>query len=298
MTTALPIKPHLQGVPETMLMTVWNRSAFASGGTNLLDDPLTQNLLARLDYDFRGHFGASYPAHAIRSRYIDERVRDFLARHPGARVVALGEGLETQFWRVDDGLVQWYSVDLPESIAIRRELLPASERNHLIACSALDKRWLAEVASQGDGPVFISAAGLLMYFEEQQVVELLHTIVQTFGEGELSFDTIPQWFSRKTLKGWKPTRHYTAPPMPFGIALGQVHGLLTQVPGMTLRDCKTFAEPWPRFMPFFALLSRLSWFKNNIAPGLVHASFTRQESSLNRERTPPAFHRIADERQR
>jgi O-methyltransferase involved in polyketide biosynthesis len=32
----------------------------------------------------------------------DREVRRFLAAHPGGTVVALGEGLETQFWRVDN----------------------------------------------------------------------------------------------------------------------------------------------------------------------------------------------------
>jgi hypothetical protein len=34
-------------------------------------------------------------------------VRRFLVEHPEGTVVALGEGLETQFWRVDNGLVRW-----------------------------------------------------------------------------------------------------------------------------------------------------------------------------------------------
>ena len=33
--------------------------------------------------------------------------------HPAGTVVALGEGLETQFWRPDNGRVRWLSVDLP-----------------------------------------------------------------------------------------------------------------------------------------------------------------------------------------
>ena len=41
-------------------------------------------------------------------------------------MVALGEGLETGFWRVDNGSVNWLTVELPEMAALRRELLPAA----------------------------------------------------------------------------------------------------------------------------------------------------------------------------
>ncbi|TBU98676.1 class I SAM-dependent methyltransferase [Stutzerimonas kirkiae] len=270
-----PIDPGLQGVPETMLMTVWNRSRHSQGGDALLDDPLGEGLVHRLNYDFRGHFGKPHPAHAIRSRYADERLRDFLARFPGGTVVALGEGLETQFWRVDNGRVIWYSVDLPEAIAIRRRLLPESSRNYLVECSALDHAWLERIVSERAGPIFVSAAGLLMYFEAEQVLALLRAIVERLGQGELFFDTIPPWFSRKTFKGWQLTPSYTAPVMPWGIELGDLPSFIGQVEGLQLRECLTYAEPWPRYMPMLALLSRIGWVRRRLAPGLVHAVFER-----------------------
>lgn len=36
-------------------------------------------------------------------RAFDDAVRDFLAAHPDGTVVTLAEGLETQYWRVDNG---------------------------------------------------------------------------------------------------------------------------------------------------------------------------------------------------
>jgi O-methyltransferase involved in polyketide biosynthesis len=52
-----------------------------------------------------------------RARGAAARRRRFLAANPDGTVVALGEGLETQFWRVDNGRVRWLTVDLPETIA-------------------------------------------------------------------------------------------------------------------------------------------------------------------------------------
>ena len=78
-----------------------------------LADPLAVGRLERIDYDFRGTFGSPQVVHAIRSRFTDELIRAFLARHPGATVACLGEGLETQLWcaaskmrRYDDSYTQ------------------------------------------------------------------------------------------------------------------------------------------------------------------------------------------------
>jgi hypothetical protein len=82
---------------------------------------------------------------ALRVRCFDDEVRRFLARHPDGQVVALGEGLQTQFWRVDDDRVRWLTVEVPEVAELRDRLLPASPRRRTIAGSALDERWMDEV---------------------------------------------------------------------------------------------------------------------------------------------------------
>jgi hypothetical protein len=55
------------------------------------------------------------------------------------------------------------------------------------------------------------------YFSEGEVRGLVTALIGRFPGMDLMFDAIPRWFSRKTLKGFGKTRHYTAPPMPWGI---------------------------------------------------------------------------------
>jgi O-methyltransferase involved in polyketide biosynthesis len=87
-------------------------------------------------------FGQAHPllaqAQAPRARRFDLEITRFLTTHPAATVVVLGDGLETQFWRVDNAQARWLSVDLAETVDARRRLLPASERQWTVACSALD----------------------------------------------------------------------------------------------------------------------------------------------------------------
>ena len=104
----------LSGVPETMLWPLWNRAGESRRRDRLLADPMSVDLVGRIDYDFAGHFGPPNVFHAIRARVCDDLIRDYLARAKGkGTVIALGEGLETQLWRVDDKSMNWISVELP-----------------------------------------------------------------------------------------------------------------------------------------------------------------------------------------
>lgn len=260
---------NLTGVPETMLWPLWNRAAEAHRKDPLLDDPMSADLVSCIDYDFEGMFGRPHVAHAIRARYCDDLIKCYLGSNPQGTVIALGEGLETGFWRVDNDEVHWYCIDMPESIEVRRRLVPAHERNHLIACSALDESWFEEVPS--GVPVFISASGLLMYFTRNQVVELLNKIVAHFKNAELFFDIIPPVFSKKTLRGYKVTKKYTAPQMPFGLSLRDVGRFAEEVPGLIIVEAASYAEPFSGQMKFYEIISLIPWIRNSFAPGLVHA---------------------------
>ncbi len=59
----------------------------------------------------------------LRNREFDRYARDFLRRHPQAVVVHIGCGLDSRFERVDNGEVEWYDLDLPEVIELRRKFI-------------------------------------------------------------------------------------------------------------------------------------------------------------------------------
>jgi O-methyltransferase involved in polyketide biosynthesis len=130
--------------------------------------------------------------------------------------VALGEGLETQFWRVDNGGVRWLTVDLPEAIALRERLLPDSPRRRSLACSALDERWMDELdTSRG---VLVTAQGLLMYLERAEVHGLIAACARRLPGAELVFDAVPRWLSARSRRGALTTAGgYRAPPWLWGL---------------------------------------------------------------------------------
>ena len=161
----------------------------AAARIGALKDPLAVELVDRLDYDF-AHSTRGVRLHAVRVATFDGAVRSFLRIHPAGTVVALGEGLETEFWRLDNGRVRWLTVDLPETMELRGRLLPDGPRQSSHSGSALDLGWV-DGLSPAD-PILVTAQGLFPYFQRDQVHRLIAGIAQRLPGSVLVFDVVPE----------------------------------------------------------------------------------------------------------
>ncbi|NVI99384.1 class I SAM-dependent methyltransferase [Myxococcus sp. AM009] len=266
--------PNLTGIPETMLWTLHCRAGEAKRPDGVLKDAEALRIYGAIDYDFEKSFGRAEPSLAIRAVAMDRCIRAWLATHPDGFVVSLGEGLETQAQRLDNGQLRWLSVDLPEAVAIRERFLTPNERLMHFPVSALDRAWMDRVdASKG---VFIVAQGLFMYFEEDDVRRLIVDIAERFPGAELLFDTIPRWFSRCTLKGLRRTRAYQVPPMPWGINRDVLEATLRRwAPRIRQVELKPYSFPRGFFRYGYSGLNMLPWVKERL-PALVHVRFAER----------------------
>jgi O-methyltransferase involved in polyketide biosynthesis len=262
----------LTGVSETTLWTLYCRATEARRAQPLIEDPLAVEIMDRIDYDF-GVFEAAGPPRSIRQVFLptpqyfavralafDRVIRDFLRRHPNGTVIALAEGLQTTFWRINSPTARWISLDLPPVIALREKLLPASSQITNLAASALDQSW-HQILDSGL-PTLITAEGLLMYLHRDQVHALIRDCARRTTVGGLLFDCIPP---RSTSPdGWQLTPRYRTPPMTFGLTSGQARALPRQIPG--LDAATTIPYPTGRgvrgkvqaLLPQYPLLSHLS----------------------------------------
>jgi O-methyltransferase involved in polyketide biosynthesis len=181
------IPVDLSGVPETLLGNLGRRAAATRVGA--LKDPMAIQVVDRLDYDF-ADFARGARLHAVRVATFDAAVRRFLGSHPAGTVVALGEGLETQFWRLDNGQVRWLTADVPETMQLRHRLLPDGPRQSSHCGSALDLSWL-DGLDPAD-PILVTAQGLLPYFQRDQVHGLIAGIAERLPGSLLVFDVVPK----------------------------------------------------------------------------------------------------------
>ena len=223
----------LTGVSETALLTLNGRAYQAGRPDAIIDDPMAIKLVESIDFDF-AKFGRRGQEMALRSLAVDKCALAYLAEHPKATVVALAEGFQTSFWRLDSALpnahFRWVSIDLPPVIDLRRRLLPHSARITEIAHSALDYTWMDQIDT-ADG-VFITAEGLLMYLRPAEAMGLITQCAKRFAGGQMFFDVPPTIVKKVARNGMRSSRHYRVPPMPFSLSPRQLANLAHTVPGI------------------------------------------------------------------
>ncbi len=254
---------RLSGIAETLLIPLYIRAMESQRPDALIKDEQAVALirqvgpepswLKKMQVDEEDKV-----ALVLRNREFDRLTRDFMARSPEAVVVHIGCGLDSRFRRVDDGKVEWYDLDLPEVVELRRKLIGGEgPRYHLLPCSVLDPSWLDELSIRRPRPFLFLAEGVLMYFEEAQVKWLVLTLRDRFPGGELIFDAFSPFLV------WGNNRRYARTKIGARCHWGLRNGLELEkwADGIRLLDeWFPFSHPeprlahvrWVRYIPFLA----------------------------------------------
>jgi O-methyltransferase involved in polyketide biosynthesis len=188
MTNSKEIK--LGSVQETMLLPLWGRAVETQKQNPLLIDNKAVSIIDSLPYDFttisnniRKLTSASWIARSI---FFDKKIKEFINGNPYATVVNVGCGLDTTFDRIDNGMINWIDLDLPDAIELRKQFFQESDRRRFIAKSVFDTNWYNEIKNKDK--VMLLIAGVLYYFEESEVRKLLNDIHQYLPGSEIIFD--------------------------------------------------------------------------------------------------------------
>ena len=202
------IKIDLGQVQETLMLPLWARAQEAEKDNPVICDTYAKHIIQRIDYDFsqieKSHMADNQGVWAIRAYNFDNIVKAFLSNNTSAVVVNLGAGLETTFQRVDEGAVLWINIDLPDVVALRRKLIPDSERETTIAKSILDFTWTDDISRLANGrSIMFMAAGVLCYFEPRENEILFRKLAETYPASHVIFDSmswLPAWGSNREVK--------------------------------------------------------------------------------------------------
>jgi len=192
----------LSGVEKTLFIPLYIRAMESQRADALIKDKRAEEVVRQLDQEslrktlaLTEDFGRMVVI--LKGREFDRFAQDFLRRHPDAVIVHIGCGLDTRFERVDNGRVEWYDLDLPDVIEIRRKLVGGEgRRHHFLACSVLEIAWLEAVSAHHQRPFLFLAEGVFMYFEETQVKSLVLTLRDRFPGAELVFDAFSPFMRR------------------------------------------------------------------------------------------------------
>lgn len=185
------ILQSLDGVPQTLLMTLLARARETQRPDGIFKDEKAVEMVNRIAADFSRLRLQHHDEIAviIRMKKFDKLVRDFLAHHPGGGVVHIGCGLDTRFERIGNDHVEWFDLDLPDVMELRRKLISnETPHHHTITSSVFDTGWLAEVERFKPRPFLFVAEGVFPYFEEVQLKELFLRLREHFPGCEVVCD--------------------------------------------------------------------------------------------------------------
>ena len=193
----------LNGVPRTLLIPLRGRYLETKRLNGIIDDPKSVEIIDSLDHDF-SETELTWDGQllmSVRTEILDEAINKFLGDNPDSVVVNLGCGLDTRVNRVDNGMVRWYDLDLPETIDIRKKFFQENGRNKFISKSVLDFEWIDEI--EKDMKTLFIAEGLFNYFTEEQVKDIMFAIKSNFPNSEILFEA----HSMLITKSWHRQKH-------------------------------------------------------------------------------------------
>jgi methyltransferase (TIGR00027 family) len=215
----------LSQVSRTAILLLICRAIEAEKNKSVFNDPMAVLCLERLlsfasedekrwimrkKRTYQGIQARHAAAGARRAKAFDDIARRFIAGNPKCTVINLACGFDTRFWRIGNEKCKFIELDLPEVIALKKEILQDSIlqdsilQGHLcyelIGASVLDTSWIDAVTTNGNTDFLLLAEGLFMFFSKQEGTNLIKEIGERFVRSQLVLDMVPE----KWTKGiWK-----------------------------------------------------------------------------------------------
>lgn len=192
------INPLLTGSAETMLQSFYARAKYSRIRNAKFYDAKAIELVNKIDYDFSKAENDSTMSNGVIARTIvfDELVKDFINKNPDCTVVNIACGLDTRFYRMDNGRIIWYNVDLPETIEVRDAIYHESGRVSTIGISATDPAWADKVTKRGKMLFIIE--GLSMYLTSDENAQMLSIIRDKFDNATVLMECLAKkWVNKE-----------------------------------------------------------------------------------------------------
>ncbi|SON51380.1 class I SAM-dependent methyltransferase [Vibrio tapetis] len=198
-----PPKAQYQ-IPKHLLQPMWLRSRESMVDGGLVFDPIAANACRRCHLApdcLAGDIDQQQLLHASLTQLCDDAVRNFLHRHPDAWVLNVGAGLDTRFYRLDNGRCHWLELDISENLLWRQRLFHPSERYQLRCGSVTQTEWLDELAIPEDAPVLIVSDHALLNCSESEIGKFMCMLARRFIHAQSCFvvagDKTQSWLGKK-----------------------------------------------------------------------------------------------------
>ncbi len=172
-------------IQETALVTLAIRASETARPNPRIVDEKAAEIISALGVDvskydpFLSHEGV-----VARTIMFADTLRGLIAQHPDALCVNLGCGFDDKFSQVDNGKIEWYDVDLPDQIIVRRKVFEDRPRCTMLDGNAFEGAWTVTLPHDRSANIIVME-GVLEYFTKEQTATCLHMLCDCFEHGYL-----------------------------------------------------------------------------------------------------------------
>lgn len=272
-------KIEMTGVPETMIQTLYARAMESEREGHLIYDKKAMEIVKEMDYDFTKAKEDAMMRNGVVARTIvlDELVQNYVTAHPNAVVINIACGLDTRFYRVDNGKLRWFNLDLPVTIEVRKKFLEETGRVSVLPHSAMDEAWAEEVhktlseeekADKKDKengkaneketrPTLVIMEGLTMYLSLEEVRKIFEIIRNHFTDATVLVETMSP-FVVKHIK--EKSIEASKAKFTWGIKNGRT--LAKELPGFEAVKDVSLVEGMKKLYPIYGIIGKIPAVRN------------------------------------
>jgi O-methyltransferase involved in polyketide biosynthesis len=238
---------------ETLLIPLFGKAKYQ----HIFSNEKAKFIIEKIDYNFEKLNVPQKTATTlvVRAQKLDEITKKFIQKHPDGTILHLGCGLDSRCLRVDHPTNQWFDLDFPEVISLRKNFFEENELYKMISSSVTDLAWLNQVPVKNESYLII-AEGLFMYLYEQNIKELFQIWKNRFQQVEIAFDVFSEYTVANISK--HPSMQKTGATIRWGI--DHAEDIEKWLPGYTLIE-EWFFNQSPlisKLNPFYKFMFKLT----------------------------------------
>ncbi len=253
-------------IPSRLLEPLWLRSRESLVDNGQVYDPVAATACrqCKLNPDcLKGNIDQKQLLYTTLAAQCDAVVSQFMKRHPSGWVVNVGCGLDTRFFRLDNGRCRWLELDIDENLLWRQKLFHRSERYQMHCGSVNNLDWLQSFPIRDGEPLMVVCELALLGCNMAQLTAFLHALGRRFRQFEACFVVAGDLCESRPgkLMGCDSYAHGLKDP----------HCLLNLIPwadSMTLHS--PIDKPCMRWRIWQRLLNRINFLKYRVTPVVIH----------------------------
>ncbi len=252
-------------IPAKLLEPLWLRSRESLADNAVIYDPMAASACRRCELAsecLKGNVNGRQLLHATLTKLTDQKVLDFLNRHPKGWVVNIGAGLDTRFYRLDNGLCRWLELETNEALIWRQRLFHRNERYYAKPVDINQPSWLTSLNISKDAPVLVLLDHVLLSLSTHQLAAMVTELGRQFEHGEAALVVAGDWCHTRLGQALGCETYGHALSQPSSQLLGWLPwASLVSIQSPLEVDCRRW-QPWRRWLAMRC--------KHRITPVLAH----------------------------